>query len=181
MSGEMEQVREAALGMLNGCGLRLSSAERNSLKVLDYGLGDVRREGLQNITLVCTERIEIKIQILLPNQSVPQHVHPPYHGNPGKEETIRVVHGELRLYLDGADTMRVGVPPAGKEEYYTLRNERVLGAGQQWTIEPGIEHWFQGGGEGAVALSFYTRADNTHNSYADPQASFPTGTPAAGG
>ncbi|MBD3241065.1 MAG: D-lyxose/D-mannose family sugar isomerase [Chitinivibrionales bacterium] len=161
-----------ARALLRASGVPLSTKELRNITVLDYGLGDVRTEGLQNITLLRTARLEVKVQVLLADQSVPQHVHLPYAGNPGKEETIRVLWGTLRLYRNGPDTLREGCIPPGKERYYSLRNETVLRSGNQTTIAPGEWHWFQGGNNGVVAMSFYTRADNSHNRYADPSAYF---------
>ncbi len=156
-------------------GFPVSDDERSNLCLLDFGLGQPHVEGLQNITLVRTDRVEVKVQILLPRQTVPQHVHPPYDNNPGKEESIRCLWGRMYVCLDGPDTRAESVVPPGKEQYYTAACERTLCPGEQTTIAPGLAHWFQGGPQGAVALSFYSRADNGHNRYADPHASFTGG------
>ena len=169
-----DTLRAQARALLEQSAVSLTPSELQNLRVLDYGLGHPRVEGLQNITLLVTERLEVKVQILLPGQTVPEHLHPPYDHTDGKEENIRVVRGSLRVYLEGPDTMREGVLPAGKGAWYTVRNERILGPGQNISILPGRYHWFQGGSQGVVALSFYTRADNTRNRYRDPGASFPS-------
>jgi D-lyxose ketol-isomerase len=167
-----EELTSECRRLLGHCGLALSEEELSSIRLIDYGLEDPRVEGLQNVTLTSTDRLQVKVQVLLPNQTVPQHVHPPYESNLGKEESIRVLWGSLRVYLDGLDTMRDGVMPEGKEQYYTLRNECLLGPSQRVTILPDTEHWFQGGSEGCVALSVYTRADESRNRFADPRASY---------
>lgn len=171
---DRDVVLEEARSLARRSGIPLSDDELAGMRLLDYGLGQPRIEGLQNVTLVCTERLEVKIQVLLPRQTVPQHVHPPYDTNPGKEESIRVLWGSLCVCRAGEDTMKEAVIPEGKAACYTLRHECVLVPALTITIPPDEEHWFQAGNEGCVALSAYTRADNTRNRFADPAASFPS-------
>lgn len=174
MTGDIDNaaVLAQARELLELSGFPVSDTERAQLRLLDFGLGRPRVEGLQNITLLCTDRVEVKVQILLPRQTVPQHLHPPYDGNRGKEESISCVWGSVHVCVEGPHTRSEAVVPTGKERYYTVGHERTLCTGEQITIRPGVAHWYQGGCEGAVALSFYTRADNGRNRYADPGASF---------
>jgi len=58
-------------------------------------LGNLEKEGLQALVLVQTDRVRVKILTLLPDQTVPEHWHPPVDGDLGKEETIRVITGAV--------------------------------------------------------------------------------------
>jgi D-lyxose ketol-isomerase len=167
-----EEIRADSAALIERCGFALSPRDWQTFRILDYGLGDVRRQGLQNVTLLQTGRIESKIQVLLPRQTVPEHCHPARGADPGKEESIRVLWGSIVVFIEGAPTPGFGTAPAGKEHVYTLPHGRILRPGAQITLEPGQAHWFQGGREGAVALSWYTRAPNAHTTFTDPQARF---------
>lgn len=57
-----------------------------------------------------------KVIVMLPGQSHPEHRHQV------KEETFFVLHGSMRISLDGV--------------------ERPLSAGETILIEPGVKHWF---------------------------------------
>jgi D-lyxose ketol-isomerase len=69
--------------------------EADSIEVADFGLGNLEKEGVQALALVQTDRISVKVLALLPDQTVPEHWHPPVDGDPGKEETIRVITGTV--------------------------------------------------------------------------------------
>ncbi|MEJ2057149.1 MAG: hypothetical protein P8X39_04855, partial [Desulfofustis sp.] len=87
---------------------------------------------------------------------------------PGKQETIRHIWGDLRFYVEGADTIREGFIVAGKEKVYTLRHELVLTPGDQLSFEPYEKHWFQGGERGAVLYSFSTTVRDGLDGFTDP-------------
>ncbi len=44
----------------------------------------------------------------------------------------------------------------------------VLEPGQQYTLYPGTNHWFQGGPEGAVVSEFSTRSTDETDVFTDP-------------
>ncbi len=149
-------------------GFAMTTDELAHIDLIDFGLGNFAAEGVATIDIVNTSHMRIKLMVLLPDQTLPQHLHPPYGDHPGKEETIRVISGSMRIYLPGEDCLRDGFVPQGKDACYTLQNEVVLNPTDHLTIEPGVEHWFQAGSEGTVALSFYTQADDDYNRWADP-------------
>lgn len=166
-----KKVREESLELIRKSGLAMTPEECNQLEVNDFGLGDIRKEGFSFVDILRTKRLRITVLILLPNQSLPQHVHPPYEEEIGKEETIRVLFGQTRVYLGkpGEPENQIEIPP-GKEKYYTAKHEVVLSPGEQYTIDPSTNHWFQGGAEGAVNICFQNRVDETRNIFFDPNS-----------
>jgi D-lyxose ketol-isomerase len=162
------EVLAQARALVIRSGFPITAAELDALQVNDFGLGDVLQEGAVFYDLFRSARIRITLLILLPGQTLPQHAHPAYDNEPGKEETMRVLWGQARVYTEGeGDEIRV---PAGKTAYYTARRQVTLHPGEQCTIAPGIEHWFQAGEEGAVTLTFQNRVDETRNVFLDPRS-----------
>ncbi|MFW6313235.1 MAG: D-lyxose/D-mannose family sugar isomerase [Spirochaetota bacterium] len=155
--------------LIRNSGIHVSDGELESLLLVDYGLANFREEGVGLIDIVHTDALRLKILALLPGQTLPEHVHPPYEGFVGKEETLRVIHGLIRVYLPGPDTLAEGFIPEGKEPYYTCREEHILRPIEQITIPPGVDHWFQAGDEGLVAYAFYPQAVESHNRFRDPR------------
>lgn len=138
------------------------------VEVADFGLSRLDIEGAQILTLVATDRIAVKIIVLFPSQTIPEHWHPRVGEDPGKEETVRVVSGTVRFYIPGDESMREGFVPAGQEDAYTVRHELILKPGDQITLQPGTKHWFEGGEEGAVMYSFSTVARDVLDGFTDP-------------
>lgn len=165
---ERGEGKGAAEALLKNAHVVLSRAEMDGMELADFGLGDWRTEGAQIATFLSTERVGFKVICLLPDQTLPEHWHTAVGDDPGKEETFRVVHGTLRLYLPGADTICEGHIPAGKAPWYTCRNERILCAPQQITLEPGVKHWLQGGEEGCVVYSISSTARCALDPFTDP-------------
>lgn len=164
----MSDVRKEMVDLIVASGIHTTEPELESLLLVDYGLGNFAVEGVGLIDIVYTDALRLKILALLPNQTLPEHVHPPYEGFRGKEETIRVISGTMRVYLPGDPTLSEGFIPKGKEEYYTSREEHVLRPIDQIVIPPGVAHWFQAGPEGAVAYAFYPQAVESYNKFSDP-------------
>ena len=81
-----------------------------------------------------------------------------------------MLHGQTRLYVPGPENNPQILIPAGKEAFYTARHEILINRGQQSTIDPNTEHWFQGGPDGAVNLCLQNRVDETKNIFNDPQS-----------
>jgi len=145
-------VREAerAAAMLAEAGIVLTPAERESIEIVDFGLGRFEELGLAVHVYVNTERVCAKELVLLPGQTCPEHRHPPVDGEPGKEETFRCRAGLVHLHVAGHD-------------------EIVLRPGEQFTIEPDTLHWFQAGPEGAVVSEFSTRSRDESDVFTDPR------------
>ncbi len=159
--------RDAAL-LLKKAGIPLAAGEAEKIEVIDFGLGNVRVEGLQLLTMFETDRMAGRILIMTPSQTEPEHWHPPFGDNPGKQEIIRAFWGEVRFYLPGEGEISKGFIPEGKEDFYTLHREVILWPGDTLVLEPGSKHWFQAGEEGAVFYSFSTRVKDGADGFTDP-------------
>jgi D-lyxose ketol-isomerase len=164
---EQESSRKRAAEMIRLAGLRITAQEAEGIEVVDFGLGRLAQEGVQVLTLVQTERISVKVLALFPNQTEPEHWHPPVGSDPGKEETIRVISGSLYFYMPGENTFREGFLVNGKEHCYTVRHEHVMQPGDQITLAPGVKHWFQARDEGVVVYSFSTVARDVMDQFTD--------------
>ena len=167
---EVEHARRRAAEMLQRVGMSLTPEERVRIEVADFGLGELERTGLQLLTYVNTDRYCAKELVLFPDQTCPEHRHPPVGADPGKMETFRCRWGTVRLYIEGPPTPPSTTrPPAGSERYYTVFHELVLSPGEQYTIPPNTLHWFQGGGEGAVVSEFSSTSRDEFDVFTDPR------------
>jgi D-lyxose ketol-isomerase len=166
---QLNAVKQKAKDLIQKSGLVLSSDEWSQLAVNDMGLGDFDSEGFLFVDILRSERLRITVLVLLPHQTLPQHVHPPYEGEQGKEETLRVLYGHTKVFVEGDASENARIP-AGKGQYYTAKHEIALDAGGQYRIEPGIKHWFQAGPEGSVNMTFQNRVDETKNLFDDPNS-----------
>jgi D-lyxose ketol-isomerase len=165
---QQQDARRRAAEMMRQAGILLSEKESEAIEVVDFGLSQLAREGLQVVTLVQTERISVKVLALFPNQTEPEHWHPPVGDDPGKEETIRVVGGSMYFYVPGENTLKDGFLVRGKEHFYTVRHEVFMRPGDQITLAPGAKHWFQAGRDGVVMYSFSTIARDILDTFTDP-------------
>lgn len=166
---EYAAAREAAVAMLQQAGIALTPAEVENFEVADFGLGRLAEYGLELVTYVNTERVCAKELVLFPWQICPEHKHPPVKGQPGKEETFRCRWGEVYLYVEGPATGEfLGRPPAEHGEYLTMRHQIVLRPGEQFTLNPEMWHWFQGGPEGAIVSEFSTHSTDEADIFRDP-------------
>jgi D-lyxose ketol-isomerase len=154
--------------MIQASGITLTDADLKNMAAADFGLSRLETEGVQIATLIQTERLAVKVLVLFPNQTEPEHRHPPVGDDPGKEETIRAISGNLRFYIPGKDTIKEGFIPEGKEDCYTVRHEVIMKPGDQLTLAPGQKHWFQAGPEGAVMYSFSTCVRDILDGFTDP-------------
>lgn len=166
---ERQQAVERVLEMLDKAGMVLSPDEKERIEIADMGLGDLEKEGLQLLTYINTDRYCAKELVLFPNQTCPEHLHPPVYGEPGKEETFRCRWGLVYLYVEGDETSERSVePPEEKEAYYTANREIVLRPGEQYTIPPNTKHWFQAGEQGAVVSEFSSTSRDRFDIFTDP-------------
>jgi D-lyxose ketol-isomerase len=165
-----ETYKAKALELLEKANIILTSAEMANIEVADFGLNDLENTGLQLITYVNTEKVCAKELALLPNQTCPEHKHPPRDFDEGKEETFRCRYGTVYLYVEGEETKnRMKNPPQGDEAYYTAFKEIILYPGEQFTIYPNTFHWFKAGQEGAVVSEFSTRSTDESDIFTDPR------------
>lgn len=152
--------------LIERTGLAITDTEWATLAANDFGLGRLRVEGFVFIDLLRTSRVRITLLVLLPSQTLPEHLHPAYGTEPGKEETLRCLWGETKVVMPGEPTPGL-VIPTGKETFYTVRHAVTIRPGQQCTVPPVTRHWFQAGPEGAVNLAFQNRVDETHNIFTE--------------
>jgi D-lyxose ketol-isomerase len=160
--------QKKAADLMRKAGLRISEEEETSIEVVDFGLSRLDEEGVQVLTLVQTEKISVKVLVLFPYQTEPEHWHPPVGNDPGKEETIRVIDGTVYFFVPGPNSLSEGFIPKGKESCYTVKHEIIMKPSDQITLEPGKKHWFQALGGGAVMFSFSTIARDALDKFTDP-------------
>lgn len=165
---ELEQARQDAASLIREAGIHITTAEENKITAADFGLSRLREEGVQILTLFETERIAAKILVLFPFQTEPEHWHPSVGDDPGKEEIIRALSGDLYFYIPGEDSLEKGFIVEGKSDCYTMRNEVVMKEGDQLVLPPGTKHWFQAGARGAVMYSFSTTVRDVLDQFSDP-------------
>jgi D-lyxose ketol-isomerase len=167
---EYMTAQRRAAEYMEKAGVSLRPEELQAIEVADFGLSELELSGVQIATLVDTERIAAKLLVMFPNQTEPEHTHPPLGEYSGKEETIRCEWGLLYLYGPGDPTPNPkGSPPAHRKHTYTMWHEYVLEPGDQVTFQPNTPHWFQGGPRGAVIWSFSTKAIDIQDIFTDPE------------
>jgi D-lyxose ketol-isomerase len=145
---EQRQAQVYAAEQLAAAGIALTEAERDAIEVADFGLSRLREQGLIVLVYVNTDRYCAKELVLYPGQACPEHRHPPFDGNPGKEETFRCRRGLVYLQVDGT--------------------EIVLRPGDQHTIPPDTLHSFRAGPEGAVVSEFSSTSRDDLDVFTDP-------------
>ena len=145
---EQRQAQVYAAEQLAAAGIALTEAERDAIEVADFGLSRLREQGLIVLVYVNTDRYCAKELVLYPGQACPEHRHPPFDGNPGKEETFRCRRGLVYLQVDGT--------------------EIVLRPGDQHTIPPDTLHSFRAGPEGAVVSEFSSTSRDELDVFTDP-------------
>ncbi len=165
---EFTKARKKTARMIRRAGIRISEKEANIIQVIDFGLGKLHQEGLQVLTLFLSDRIEVRVLVLLPNQIYPEHWHPMADSISGKEETIRVIDGNVKLYLPGESKGKAPFIPAGKERWYTSLAGNILNPGDQMTIAPGVKYWMQAEPSGSVMYSFSAAAPGILDQFSDP-------------
>ena len=165
---QYEKAREKALGYFKKAGMILTQKEQENLEVADFGRNDLKNIGMESVTYVNTERCCAKELVLFPNQTCPEHRHPPVPGGPGKEETFRCRWGEVYLYVEGEPAPHPKAQiPAGYEKTFTVLHEIILKPGQQYTLQPNTRHWFQAGKEGTIVSEFSTSSRDESDIFTD--------------
>lgn len=166
---EVRQAQARAAAMIATAGIVLSEEEQGHIEVAGFGLGNLNVQGLQLITYVNTDRYCAKELVLFPGQTCPEHQHPSVDGMPGKMETFRCRWGRVLLYVEGEPTSDIqAIVPAGSESSYTVFHEIILMPGEQYTIPPSTNHWFQGGPEGAIVSEFSSTSRDEQDIFTDP-------------
>jgi D-lyxose ketol-isomerase len=164
---QRDEARAYAVAQLEACGIALTEDERTSIEVADFALSELRTFGLQLLVYVNTDRYCAKELVLYPGQTCPEHLHPPFDGTPGKEETFRCRRGLVYLYVEGEPSARPACRYPGGP--VTAAREVRLGPGEQHTIPPATLHWFQAGPEGAVVSEFSSTSRDELDRFTDPE------------
>ena len=145
----------------------VTKEEVGRLEVVDFGLGDFDQFGLVILTYVNTERCCAKEMILREGQVCAEHLHPPFEGHVGKEETFRVRSGTVYLYTEGAPTEAPRCQP-DRQQHFTAWHEIRLEAGEQHTVPPSTKHWFQAVDGPALVSEFSTQSRDEYDVFTDP-------------
>jgi D-lyxose ketol-isomerase len=166
---DQEFARLEALKMLESASIALTNDEMEHLEVADFGLNNLLTTGLQLVTYINTPRCCAKELVLLPGQTCPEHRHPNFNSQPGKEETFRCRKGLVYLYVEGEKTPFPSTALSFKDkEFYTVGHEVVLRPGEQYTLQPNTLHWFRGGPQGAVVSEFSTTSRDESDIFTNP-------------
>ncbi|MCU0521647.1 MAG: D-lyxose/D-mannose family sugar isomerase [Anaerolineae bacterium] len=166
------EAQRRAVDLLRRTGLALTADELESVAVADFGLGELDETGAQILTLLDTPESAVKLIVLFPGQTLPEHRHPPLGAYPGKAETLRCEVGAAYVYTEGeVSTHPACLPPDGRRATYTVWHETALTPGRQITLAPNRRHWFQAGHDGAVVWSFSSRATDVADVFTDPEIS----------
>ncbi|MDH2999837.1 sugar isomerase [Chelonobacter oris] len=160
---------ERTATLLKKAGTTLSKNDIEQIEITDFKLGKLEEMGLQLITFINNERYCAKQLVLFPHQNCPEHRHPPFENNIGKQETFRCLFGEVYLYVEGEASNTLSVsPPKEHQQWYTAKHEIHLLPGEQYTIPPNTKHWFQAGREGAVIAEFSSQNRDEFDIFTDP-------------
>jgi D-lyxose ketol-isomerase len=167
---EVDAARSRAAGILERAGTVLTPGERGGIEVADFGLSRLDDFGLEVVVYVNTERYCAKELVLFPRQTCPEHLHPPFDGTPGKEETFRCREGVVLLYVEGETTPAPSARLQDEDRAaFTAWHEIVLRPGEQHTIPPGTLHWFQAADEGAIVSEFSSTSRDDLDVWTDPR------------
>lgn len=165
---EIKQAQKRTAAFFTEVGIIMSPAEIAQIEVAGFGLNHLEVQGLEIVTYVNTDRYCAKELVLFPRQTCPEHMHPPVGSDPGKMETFRCRYGQVFLYVEGEHTANLqALVPARSQDHYTVFHEIVLNPGEQYTIAPGIFHWFQGGDEGAIVSEFSSTSRDEFDIFTD--------------
>lgn len=167
---EYEEARSRTLDYFRRASIVLTEEEKRNIEVADFGLERLDEIGVELITYINTKRVGAKDVVLFPWQICPQHSHPPFDEQPGKEETFRCRWGTVYLYVEGFPTEKPKANvPEDRKEHFTVWHEIILEPGDQYTVEAGKIHWFQGGVEGAILSEFSTPSTDEVDIFTDPE------------
>lgn len=167
---DAKKLRKRAAQFLKKAHIVLSSKEKSSIEIADFGLNDIENIGLQLVVYENNERYCAKELILLPLQICPQHRHPPLNEkNMGKQETFRCRWGNVYLYTEGEPAKKPKAKvPKQYRQHMTVWREIILNPGDQYTLPPNTLHWFQAGEKGAVVSEFSSTSDDASDIFTDP-------------
>src|SRR5262245_28906943 len=118
---EARKAQKRAAKIFKKAGVKLSRDEKPRIEVAEFGLGELETIGYQQITYANTDKYCSKDVVLFPNQTCPEHKHPPVNGEPGKRKTLRCRWGRVFLYVEGERKKKPKCkPPKGSERFFTV-------------------------------------------------------------
>ena len=163
-----EEILKKALEYFKKASITITEDEKKRIEFADFGLNEIEKTGLVILTYVNTDRVCAKELIMLPNQTCPEHRHPPVADEQGKEETFRCRYGTVYLYVEGETANNPKTqPPEAPAGSYTVFHEIELNAGEQYTLYPNTKHWFKSGNDGAVVSEFSTKSRDELDIFTD--------------
>lgn len=163
---ELINTKKEVIDFFKKANIVITKEEEEKIEFADFGLNNFRESGLSILTYVNTDRVCAKELVMLPKQTCPEHRHPNFEDQLGKEETFRCRWGKVYLYVEGKETKDIkAVYPRDGE--YTVFHEVVIKPGEQYTIMPNIKHWFQAGEQGAIVSEFSTKSTDELDVFTD--------------
>ncbi|GAE36361.1 D-lyxose/D-mannose family sugar isomerase [Halalkalibacter akibai] len=167
---EFLEARDKTKKLFEQAGIILTKEEQENIEVADFGLDELEIQGLELLTYINNEFYCAKELVLFPNQTCPEHKHPPIGELNGKTETFRCRVGKVYLYVEGEPTKHLkAIIPEESKAYYTVFHEIELNPGEQYTIPPNTLHWFQSSEEGAIVSEFSTTSRDEYDIFTDPR------------
>jgi len=160
--------RDAASVLMEKACVAMSLQERDDMEVTDFGLENYPAEGAQIITFINSQKVCFKAICLMEGQILPEHTHTACLGEEGKEESFRVVYGNLRLFVPGETAGVVSCVPKDKEAFYTCRKEILMRSPQQVTLKADTPHWLMGGEGGCVVYTVSSWARDALDPFTNP-------------
>jgi len=166
---DADQVRQQVVEMVEvKAGFALTAEEKANIVVVGFGQEDFYAWGAAAIDTILHPRYGGRLIVFFPNQRFPEHWHPDVDEDGGKEETFRVLWGQVRIYSPGASSAgALERIPAGKEAAFTSRHETILNPGEQVTAGRHERHWLVAGPEGTVGLEISSTVRDSFDQWTD--------------
>src|SRR5438045_804826 len=114
---QVRQTQEHVTRTLAQAGIVLTPQEQTQIEVVDFGLSELERTGLQLVKYINNDRYCAKELVMIPRQTCAQHRHPPLREtNTGKQEKFRCRQGTVWLYVEGesGEDIHVSVDEGGE-------------------------------------------------------------------
>jgi D-lyxose ketol-isomerase len=161
---EVTELKKQVTEIIENSGFSVSQKELDEIDYADFGLDDIFEQGAQIISLLDTDKISVRLIVLIPGQAEPEH----YHLT--KQETLRLVWGRMDLFTNEALTgsTQSEISESTISGFYKSNNKLEMKPSDQITMKAGIKHWFQAKKKGALMLSFSNTAQDNTDIFTDP-------------
>ena len=115
----------------------LTNKEVQEVEIANFGLSEVKAQGLQLIVYVNLQRYCFKEPVLFFGQICPERRHLPVAGEAGKVETLHCRWSKVRRIVKGETTADLqALISEGSESYNTVFHEIELNPREQYIIPP---------------------------------------------